>query len=101
MPDDQPLLLSDLLAQEKPRAEDVVTAVADYAKTGMSMQESVIEELIEKAGLDALELTLMYQSVVRAAKNQELNMRIRRQYGDIAIYLQEKIDEINPMPKGI
>ncbi len=99
MPEDQPLLLSELLAQAEPKAEDVVATLRYYPEHGMFMQKSDVETLIEKTKLDAVDLTLIYQSIVNGARDETIAGSTKQGYGDIAMYIQGKIDEINPRPE--
>ena len=97
MPESSPLSISDLLTQEEPKTEDIVDAVRDYAKRGIAIELEEFKGLVGKARLDGLDLTLMYQSLVKAATNKEIKFEVRQKYGDIVMYLQEKIDTVNPM----
>lgn len=100
MPEDQPLLLSELLAQAEPKAEDVIATLRYYPEHGMFMPKSDVETLIEKTKLDAVDLTLIYQSIVGGARDGTIAGSTRQVYGNIAMHLQGKIDEINPMPES-
>lgn len=97
MPDEQTSLsISDLLLQEEPKAEDVVGTIRDYARLGMVINPEKAQELIEKARLDGFHLTRIYQSLVRAGLNTKIPYKIRQKYGDVVMYLQKKIDVVNP-----
>ncbi|GAI84056.1 unnamed protein product [marine sediment metagenome] len=41
----------------------------------------------------------MFQRIVKAGLNKKIPYEIRQGYGDIAMYLREKIDVVNPKPE--
>ncbi len=99
MPDEQTLFLSDLLAQEEPNPDSVVDTIRDCAKLGMAIKPEEVQELIEKTRLDGFHLTRIYQSLVRAGLDEKIPYKTRQGYGDVVMYLQKKIDVVNPKPE--
>ncbi len=100
MPEDKPIFISDLLAQEEPDPRVAVATIKDYVEHGMTFKPREFQALIEKTRLGGLDLTLLYSRLVKAAGNPEITLKARQGYGDAVMYLQGRIDQVNPRTNG-
>lgn len=93
-------LLSKLLAQEKPDSEVVIATVRDYTKKGLYVQDGSVEQLVDKAKLEVIELTLVYQCLRRGANDDRFLNKIRESYKAAARNIEKMIDAANPLPEN-
>jgi hypothetical protein len=101
-PQPRPLLLSELLTQEKPDSDVVIKTIREYADGGLYIHEGVAGKLIGKARpeLGPIELSLVYQFLMSAAGNEKLPDPVRRSYEINAYDVRKKMDEVDPIPNS-